>query len=594
MSDSRSRKREKSPRWRKQLRYQWSLWLLRYLWLIALLAAALGYGGYHLFTGWRARDLAGKARESFEKGNYRMAWVQAQSARDLRPNDPEVLRTRAILEAKFGHPEALESLQLLETKNTLGEEEIREKANVATRFGSEEEFEESVRKLEGMGAVAEAAPLRTARAMQRGDLDRAIKEARRNLEKSDSAENKLELARLLGKRHGHVAGRIGRPAAEDVPALEEIVGIIDGLQSGEMAEPALALGLGAMPADGQSKKRWAQAGMKNVSASNPALLPAAEFLVRSGASTPEDMRALLRPVYDTATLAQRADFSLWLSRQGMPKDALTLVTAQEASDDLSAFLARTDALGKLANWQGILTTADNANKVPDSLRQLTRVWALTNMNATEEESAKRKPLAPVVEAAVQAAASEKQLRPMLSSLDSIGAGAMAEAELARLCAYPGTADAAFSLLRERIGRTGGTGALDAAYESSKRAAPNAPSVLDHGRYLELFRGLQLTPEDTTAAIAAQPAEVAPRVTHALFMLRKNDPAAAKATFDDVTVFFDQMMPAQQVVVAAYTAGTGDMALASKMRGVIQTDVLTAGETAVLDQWVPAREEQSAR
>ena len=592
MPDSRSRKREKSPRWRKQLRYQWSLWLLRYLWLIAVLAAALGYGGYYLFTGWRARDLAGKARESFEKGNYRMAWVQAQSARDLRPNDPEVLRTRAILEAKFGHPEALASLQLLETKNALGEEEIREKANVATRFGSEEEFEDSVRKLEGMGAVAEAAPLRTARAIQRGDLDRAVKEARRTLKKSDTPENRLELARLLGKRHGHVAGKIGRPAAEDVPALEEIVGIIDGLQSGAMAEAALALGLGATPADGQSKKRWAEAGMKNVSASNPALLPAAEFLVRSGAATPGEKGALLRPVYDTASLAQRADFALWLSRQGMPKEALTLVTAQEASDNLPAFLSRTDALGKLANWEGILTTVDNAGKVPDSLRQLTRVWALTNMNAAEE-SAKRKPLTPVVEAAVQAAASEKQLRPMLSSLDSIGAGAMAEEELARLCAYPGSADAAFSLLRERVGRTRGTGALDAAYESAKKAAPNAPSVMDHGRYLELFRGLQLTTGDTTAAIAAQPAEVAPRVTHALFMLRKNDPAAAKATFDDVTVFFDQMSPAQQAVVAAYTAGTGDTALAGRMRGVIQTDVLTAGELAVLDQWVPAEGQKTA-
>jgi len=185
------------------------------------------------------------------------------------------------------------------------------------------------------------------------------------------------------------------------------------------------------------------------------------------------------------------------------------------------------------------------------------------------------------------------LRPMLSSLDSIGAGAMAEEELARLCAYPGSADAAFSLLRERVGRTRGTGALDAAYESAKKAAPNAPSVMDHGRYLELFRGLQLTTGDTTAAIAAQPAEVAPRVTHALFMLRKNDPAAAKATFDDVTVFFDQMSPAQQAVVAAYTAGTGDTALAGRMRGVIQTDVLTAGELAVLDQWVPAEGQKTA-
>ena len=588
MPGSRADRRSNGQGWWRQLRYQWSIWLLRYLWLIALIAALLGYAGYYLFAGWRARDLASKAMESFQRGNYRMAWIQAQSARDLRPNDPEVLRTGAILEAKLGHPEALESLQQLEGKATLGKEEIREKASVAARFGSEEEFEEALAKLEAMGNAAEAAPLRTARAMRRGDLDRAIREMRSALEKSESAESKLDLARLLGKRHGHVARSIGRPAAEDIPALEEIAGIIDGLQSTEMAEAALALGLGATPSDDRTKRRWAEAGIKNVSPSNPALLPAAEFLVRGGAATREEMHARLRPVYDTASLAQRADFALWLSRQDMAKEALTLVTAREASDDFYAFIARTDALGRLSNWQGILVTADGAEKVPDSLRQLTRVWALTNMNATEEP-AKRKPLAPVVEAAVQAAASEKQLRPMLSSLDSIGAGPMAEAELVRLCAYPGSADAVFSLLRERIGRERGTAALDEAYENAKKAAPNAPSVLDHGRYLEMFSGLQVEPEEMVAAITAQPAEVAPRVTYALFMLRKNNPAAAKATFDDVTVFFDQMIPAHQVIVASFTAGTGDAGMASLMRKQIKTDVLTPGEKAVLDKWVPEHE-----
>ena len=584
MPGPKSHKREIRHGWRRQIRYQWSLWLLRYLWLIALVVAVLGYAGYYFYAGWRAHDLADKAMESFKDGNYRMAWVQAQSARELRPKDPQVLRTSALLEAKLGRPEALESLQQLEDRDALGKEEIREKASIAARFGSEEEFEEAVSKLESMGGSAEAAPLRTARALQRGDLDRAISEARKAREKSDSPETKLELARLLGKRHGHVARNIGRPAAEDLPALQEVVAIIDGLQSGKMAEAALALGLGATPTDEGTKKRWAEAGIKNVSPSNPALLPAAEFLVRSGASTPEEMRALLRPVYDNGSLAQRAEFALWLSRQGMAKEALTLVTAQEASDNLSAFLARTDALGKLSNWQGILATADSADKVPDSLRQLTRVWTLTNLNA-QEEPAKRKPLAPVVEAAVQAAASEKQLRPMLSSLDSIGAGPIAEAELVGLCAHPGTADAAFSLLRERVGRTRGTAALDEAYQSAKRAAPNAPSVLDHGRYLEIFGTLQLSAADTEAAIAAQPTEISPRVTHAMFMLRKNDPAAAKATFDDITVYFDQMIPAHQVVVAAYTAGTGDNELARLMRSAIKTEILTAGEQALLDKWV---------
>jgi len=573
---------------RKSRRRAWKT-PLRHPWKTLLLAVILAAAGWYFFTGWRARDLASKARDNFEKGNYRMAWLQLQSARELRASDSEVLRAGALLEAKFGRPEALATLKELESKGPLREEDLREKARMALRFGSEEEFERAVQKLEAMGAGEDARPLRTARAVLRGDVDRAISEARRAAEDPDNPAAKLELARLLGQRHGHMLRKHGRAAAEDIPALQEIVQIIDGLQSSELAEPALALGLGAMATDESTRKRWAEAGMKNLDPRNPALLPSAEYLVRSGAVTATEMQARLRPLYDTAPLNQRADFSLWLSRQGLPREGLTLITAQEAADDLSAFLARTDALARLANWQGVLETTESAEKVPDSMRQLTRVWAVVNSG---DPIAMRSALARAVESAVQAAGREKQLRPMLESLDSIGAGAAADVELVRLCANPEMADAAFTLLRARVGGSAGTAGLETAYARALEAAPGAPSVIDHGRYLELFRGLRVEPADTTAAIVAQPSEIPPRITHALLMLRRNDPAAAKAAFDDITVFFDQMIPAHQVVVAAFTAGTGDPTLARLMRGVIKTDVLTLGERAVLDQWVPAEEPPS--
>jgi len=552
-------------------------------WVILLFLVIVLPTGYYLFTGWRARDLAAKARESFDRGNYRMAWLQLTSAREMRASDPEVLRTGAMLEEKLGRREVLATLDKLESKGALREEDIEQKARAAMRFGSEEEFEEAVKKLEAIGDSEGAVSLRTARATTRGDLDRAINEARRAVAASDSPTAKLELARLIGKRHGHMLRHYGRPGAEDIPALKEAVAIIDNLLSSELAEAALALGLGAMATDEPTNKRWAEAGMQNVELSNPALLPAAEYLVRSGAVSAQEMQARLRPLYDTAPLAQRADFALWLSRQGLPKEGLTLITLQEAADDLSAFLAGTDALARLSNWEGVLETTEAAEKVPDSMRQLTRVWAVLNSG---DPVAMHSALASAVESAVQAAARERQLRPMLDSLDSLGTGAAANAELERLCANPEAADAAFSLLRERIGRSGGTAALQEAHERALQAAPGAPSVIDHSRYLELFRTSRVDPADTAAAIGNQPAEVSPRVTHALLMLRRNDPAAAKATFDDITGFYDKMLPAHQVVVAAFTAGTGDKNMARLMRGTINTNVLTSGEVAVLEQWIP--------
>lgn len=570
---------EETPRRRRRHRRKK---LLRRPWLIILVIAMAAAAGFYLFTGWRARDLASKARKNFEDGNYRMAWLHLRSARDMRPNDAEVLRTSAMIESKFGRPEAMDTILALEERGAFRSEDVESKANIAMRFGTEEQFEQAVQKLEALGGKDNAAPLRANRAALRGDIDRAISEARQSTQTSDNPQVRLELARLLNERYGHALRTLGRPAPEDIPALEEIKEIIGGLQSTELAEVALALGLGAMPADPETKKRWAEAGVKNISASNPALLPSAEFLVRNGAASAQDLHAQLRPVYDNANLAQRADFALWLSRQGMAREALTLITAQEAADDLSAFLARTDALARLSNWQGVLETTESAEKVPDSMRQLTRVWAVVNSG---DPVAMRSALSQAVGSAVQAAARERQLRPMLDSLDSIGAGTAANVELERLCANPEVADAAFTLLRERIGRTGGTAALEPVYARALEAAPGAPSVINHGRYLELFRGLRVEPAETTAAIANQPSEIPPRITHALLMLRKNDPAAAKATFDDVTVFFDRMTPSQQTVVAAFTAGTGDIALAKRMRGIIKTDVLTKGERALLDEWV---------
>ncbi|MFM8683897.1 MAG: hypothetical protein ACKOEG_09000, partial [Chthoniobacterales bacterium] len=137
MDRPKSRSRKKGPVWQKQVRNLWSVFLLRYLWLIALVALVAGLVGFHLFTNWRARDLATKAQENFREGNYRMAWLQMQSARELRPDDVEVLRAGALLEAKFGQPDALATMQDLEKKTALGAEEIKEKSNAAARYGSE-------------------------------------------------------------------------------------------------------------------------------------------------------------------------------------------------------------------------------------------------------------------------------------------------------------------------------------------------------------------------------------------------------------------------------------------------------------------------
>ncbi|MFM8230632.1 MAG: hypothetical protein ACKOAL_05360, partial [Chthoniobacterales bacterium] len=66
------------------------------------LLVGIGFAGYYFFAGWRARDLAAKAKVNLEDGNLRMAWLQISSAKDLRAEDPEVWRTAALSDARFG------------------------------------------------------------------------------------------------------------------------------------------------------------------------------------------------------------------------------------------------------------------------------------------------------------------------------------------------------------------------------------------------------------------------------------------------------------------------------------------------------------
>jgi hypothetical protein len=66
-------KRSSSNASQKKIR---RLAFLRRVALALLALAVVGATGYWFFVGWRARDLALKARDNLENANYRMAWLQ--------------------------------------------------------------------------------------------------------------------------------------------------------------------------------------------------------------------------------------------------------------------------------------------------------------------------------------------------------------------------------------------------------------------------------------------------------------------------------------------------------------------------------------
>lgn len=565
--------------------------MLRFLAISAAVLVALGIVGavgFHFFQGWRARDLAEKALQSLEMASYRAAWLQMNSARNLRPNDPTVLRAAAIIESRFGMPSGMDSWDRYAEQSELSEEDLVGRGRAAAALGNEEQFQRAVDGLDAAGEAAASGRLRTVRNLARGNLDRAIEEARRSVAATDDPAMKLDLARLILRRH--VDQLAAAPQAEESQrTAKEMFAIVDSLQGTAQGDEAMAFGLTFLLPGQEEQERWANLAMKNSDAANPALLPAATVMVDLGKAKPEELRQVLRPIFDAAPLDRRAAFVAWLTRQGMPREGLTLITAQESGESVDAFLARTGALAKMDNWTAVIETADAGGNVPLSIRLLTKARAEYALRQQAQSGAKS------LADAVRAAAREGTLPTIVATGDEIGGQAVVDATLVELCGDSGFAEDVFRMTRDRLSRRGAStqAQLTEAHKRALGAAPNAVSVQDYSRYIKLLTkpgedateeeiaALAVSPDETAQAVAATPADAAVRATHALALLRAGRPEEALGVFDDLTVFYGRVPPALQAVICRVLADGGRGEFAMRASQDIDKKKLTQNEMSLL-------------
>ena len=542
--------------------------------LALLVLAAGGYALYQFVVRpLRAKDLATKALANMDSGDLRMAWLQISSARQLDAGDPSVLRAAAIFEGKLGRRESLELWEQVALRASLDNDDRASRAVAAMLFGTDEQFTASLEELEAAGESVKAEALRISRLSTRGNLSGAISEARRAVAATGDPGIRLGYAKLLLRYHA-VTGE-GPTPPQSVEAFQEMAAIVDELQPTPEAQNALAFGLDYLQVPDDVRRRWVDAALADVSPTNPALLPAADAAVQTGSMTARNAHAKLGPAYEKADLDKRYAYSLWLTGQDMPDEALAYITPLQAAADSIAFAARAAALAGKGDWENVITTANSATGPPESVRVLTRARAESSLGgAPRSESS--------VRLGLQAAAREGRLPAAVGMVDKLPDGpVMVDEQLVELCGKPGIADLAFRMLRARWSRSKGTDSLVPVYERARQAAPDAASVSDFGRYVELARGLVGDPAATQRAVEDHPADIDARVTLALQFLRQRKPVEANAVFDDITIFFEALPPGQQAVIAAINQARGERELARAMRDKIDTSILNPGERGLL-------------
>lgn len=545
------------------------------LWLPVLVLALVVSGalGFHLFTGWRARDLTTKALANAEAGNARFARLQIFSAMSLRPDDPAVKRAAALIESRLGNPGAVQMWEEVAAGADLSDDEIEARAEVMAVHGTDEQFAEAIAALEQHGAVDRVAELRSQRSLLRGDIQQAIAQAQAAAASNAEPRLRLQLLQLLAQRHGIFLSDRSRTGPQDLAAAAEMTALIEGLIDTPVGDEALAFGLEAPYFPAGKKSAWAAAAWRNPVASNPALLPAAEFLAASGAEPPQDLYNKLNLFYIGAPLPQQAAFARWMLRRGMSDQVLIIASASEAAQDEAIFGARAAALASLGRWDELYQLAGTPGKAPAAVRLMAQARAARELGRRGEEIE-------LARKALKAAVAEGRVMQSLQLADQQGLRSLADAAVVEMCGQAPVAESAFRVARDRFGHRGQFATLDQAYAAARQAAPSAPSVQSYERYLELLNRGKVDATVTAAVLAANPSDADARFNHALALLQAGQGKEALAVFEDFDVIIDQLSPGLRAVSAAVLSAAGDPSAINVVLG-LDPHLLTPAEFALI-------------
>jgi len=549
------------------------------LWLPIVLPAVVILGGLSLYIGigLRARHLASEGLSSFEQEFFVRGYRQIMAAHSLRPGDPAVRRAYTYARS-FANDEAmLPEWMSLAAGGELSPREAKEHARLLMAYGTDADFEAAIGVYEAAGDTGAVAGLRWRRAEKRGGYTEAVALVREALTADDDDELRVELLRLFLLRYGPALRPPSVPSEENDRAMEEIVATTERLRGTEFGPRAVAMALAGAPIPTPTASLWAQEALQDRTAGNPALLPAADVAIESGAADAvTTLAAEFRPVFAQAPLDRRAEFAHWLNRHGHPDMVLDLISKDEAATLRDAYAALAGALTSLGQWQTLFDLSTLESEAPMTLRLGTRAVAARHLG---QDSLVPELVAQTLDHAVR----EGLLEEAVTALDLHDKSVLVDDILVGLCSRPDAAPLAYPLARARFKWRGDEETVLKALGVAEQAVPEDLAVLDSRRRRELLAGRPVDPSVTAAAVATAPANIALRLTHALALAKAGRHAEAAAVFDHFDVFVTELTPSEQVIIYAVIQGVPGQSLnATRLWAAIDRSRLTSEETALLE------------
>jgi tetratricopeptide (TPR) repeat protein len=529
------------------------------LWSPAVVVVLLvgGVIGTVLFTGWRAQDLARKALASLERGDQRLALIQAESARNLRKNNPEVLRAYAKVRFAANDPVCLEIWQQIAEQGPLSLEDRQAQAEAAVRFGGEASFDTAIAEFEATGRQADADSWRGRRALQQKDFTAAEQYLRKAAEADPTAERRIELARLLVT--------VGTEASR-----AEAVSIVDAMAQGPDASEALAFGLSAVPAGPATRRAWAERVLAAPQAGDPAVITAANVLVDDRLMTVDEIVVRLQIVFTGAPLEDRGRYAQWLLQRNRPMVALDFVRPSEVRGSRGGYLVRAEALSATQDWDTLLKMVNSGSPLSDSVTNILRARAEEGLGRPAAANAS-------LRKAIRASVARGALAETMAEVDRMNKQAVSDQMLLTLCGEYATAEYALRVARWRFSSRGEPRLRQEAYRRAIKAAPKAFTVADLARLERLLNREHVDTSETAAALEKEPDNIDFRLTHALALFADGRAAEARTVLEPQRIVQHQLQPGQKAIAVAVMAATGMKSEAIRLARTMRPDHLTDPE-----------------
>ncbi len=514
---------------------------------------------------WRADQLARKAIEAMDSGDWAKAHAKTIAAYQLSPANPQAIRAAARLNAAAGMPQALGFYRsLLESQQAEPDDYIGY-AEALLRSGSYPPF---------LTALAEA-------------------------ERQAPGDPRLQ---LLTARYAFVAG--------DSPSVSRILGGVLSSGAATPAQKALAaeiLFATPLPESRLLAANW----LLDHSTDQPDSRVFDSILASS--DLPEDLRARAAAAVEklpgrrfegrieVAASQLRADpskkdqvFDELIREVSSPDDRRALgsffVQAREnkrAVDLISLSLARSrkdlflvwlDATAGLGDWDAVLNALNTGESpLEPALREL-------YVGRSLEALGKEKPATLAFERAARSPTEDRDLLFYLAGyFNQRDRLPLAEIVLRRLTSDPLASRSAYEALLNLHRVRGDTPGMLKILDEMSLRWPKDPAVLNDTHYLTILldRDIARTLESSRTLAENHPDLFPLKMTHALALLRSGRADAALKTFERSPVEFGQLLPNQKAVFAALLKANGMHEAAESVRSSVDAKTLLPEERALI-------------